>query len=60
MMPHKQGRQDMPQVIVADAGNGKFKVLVNYMQEGIAYSSKELAEAEAKKIRTKYEGVYKK
>jgi hypothetical protein len=41
----------MPDVRVVPADKkGKFKVLVNFIQRGIDYPSKELAEAEAKKI----------
>ena len=48
----------MPRVTVAEADKGKFKVLINFLQEGIEYSSKELAEQEAKKVREKYERIY--
>ncbi len=38
-------------IIVAPAEKGKFKVLDNWIQIGIEYSSKLLAEAEANKLR---------
>ena len=42
----------MPSVVVVPAEKkGKFKVLVNFMQQGIDYSSKELADKEAAKLR---------
>jgi len=41
----------MKNVIVVPAEKGKFKVLVNFIQRGIAYASKELAEAEANKLK---------
>lgn len=50
----------MPSIVVADAGKGKFKVMVNYIQKGISYSSKEVADKEAQKIRAEYERMCKK
>lgn len=45
----------MPEVrVVSGSKNGKYKVLVNQIQEGIEYSSEKLAENEAKKIRSRY------
>jgi len=41
----------MSKVIVVPTKEGKFKVLVDYIQRGIAYSAKSLAEQEAQKIR---------
>lgn len=41
----------MKNIIVVPADKGKYKVLINYIQQGIQYSSKELAEHEADKIR---------
>ena len=49
----------MPNVIITKAGNGKYNVLVNCIQEGISYNSKELAEQEAKKLRDKYQSYSK-
>ena len=49
----------MPMVTVSEA-DGKFNVLVNFIQEGVSYNSKELAEKEAKKVKEKYEGIYNK
>lgn len=50
----------MPDVIVRPAGNGKYKVLINYIQRGVDYSSEALAEQEANKIRKKLEEIYAK
>jgi len=44
----------MPVITVTPAEKGKFKVSINYIQEGVEYSSKELANSEARKLRTKY------
>ena len=41
----------MSRIDVVPAEKGKFKVLVNFIQRGIEYSSKALAEHEADKIR---------
>jgi len=38
-------------IIVVPAEKGKYKVLDNYIQVGIEYSTKPLAEAEANKLR---------
>ena len=46
----------MPKVMVVPASKkGKFKVLVNYIQEGIDYSDEALANKEADKIRNRIE-----
>ena len=42
----------MNRVIVTPTKEGKYKVLVNNIQRGIAYSAKILAEHEAEKIRS--------
>jgi len=39
-------------IVVVPAGNGKWKVLVNFIQRGIEYSNKALAEQEAEKLRS--------
>ena len=44
----------MPNIIVVPAEKGKFKVLVNYVQRGIDYSSEALANQEADKVRKYY------
>lgn len=44
----------MPIVLVASAGEGKYKVLVNFISEGPVYSSETIAKAEAAKIRGRY------
>ncbi|MCP3685933.1 MAG: hypothetical protein GY861_25075 [bacterium] len=49
----------MPNVTVSEASNGKYNVLVNYIQEGVSYNSKELAEQEAQKLRDKYQTFVK-
>jgi hypothetical protein len=46
----------MPEVTIAPDGK-KTKVLVNGIQRGVAYSSEELAESEANKIREQYTKV---
>ena len=43
----------MKNVTVVPADKGKFKVLVNFIQRGIEYSSEALANIEADKVRTK-------
>ena len=43
----------MPTIVVVPAEKGKFKVLVNYVQQGVEYSSKELAQTQANKIAEK-------
>ena len=48
----------MPEVTVTSADKGKSKVLVNGVQQGVAYSSEKHAEYEANKIREKYEKIY--
>jgi len=45
----------MSLIIVTPAEKGKWKVLINYIQQGIDYSSKELAEKEANTIRKRNE-----
>jgi len=60
MKPESKGRKNMPSVVVAPVGNGKYKVLINYVQHGIDYSSEALAQNEANKIRKKLEVVYNK
>ena len=40
----------MPKVIVVPADKGKFKVLVNYIQQGIDYSTEAQAVKEANTI----------
>ena len=40
-------------VSVIPLGNGRFKVLVNFIQRGVPYSSKALADKEADKIKAK-------
>ena len=44
----------MPRVDVVPASKGKFKVLVNFIQRGIDYSSEEMAIREANKIIDSY------
>lgn len=45
----------MPEVrVVNGSKDGKYKVLVNQVQEGIEYSNEKLAENEAQKIRDRY------
>jgi len=39
-------------VLVVPAEKGKFKVLVNFIQRGVEYSTRAIAEHEADKIRT--------
>ena len=39
---------------IEQAEKGKWKVLVNYIQEGINYSSKELAEKQAELFKQKH------
>jgi len=41
----------MSDVRVVPTPDGKFKVLVNFIQQGIEYGSKALAESEASKIK---------
>lgn len=43
-------------IIVVPAEKGRFKVLVNGIQQGVAYSNEIHAEKEAEAIRTKYYG----
>ena len=57
--PTPIGRDKMPDIRVS-SNDKKFNVLVNYLQHGISYASKELAEAEANKLRTKYKEIYSK
>ena len=47
-------------IIVVPDGEGKFKVLHNYLQHGISYSTKELAESEAEKLRKSFGLPHKK
>lgn len=44
----------MNSIVVVPAEKGKFKVLHNYIQEGIEYSSQALAEKEAEALRARY------
>ena len=39
---------------IEPAGKGKYKVLVNYIQEGVEYSSKELAEKQAEEFKKRH------
>ena len=48
----------MSRVDVVPAEKGKYKVLVNFIQRGIEYSSKALAEHEADKIRNPQKKAY--
>ena len=41
----------MPNVIVVPAEKGKFKVLVDFIQRGIEYTSEKMANIEAEKLR---------
>ena len=41
----------MPNVTVSKDINGKYRVLVNYIQNGAPYGSQEVAEHEAAKLR---------
>jgi len=50
----------MPRVDVVHADKGKFKVLVNHIQQGIEYNTQVLANSEANKIRKELKIVYKK
>ena len=50
----------MPDVQVVKAGKSKFKVMIDYIQRGIEYSSEAQAESEAKKIREDLETRHKK
>lgn len=49
----------MPSIIIAEA-DGKYNVLVNYIQEGVSYSTREHAEKEAKKLKDKYGSFHNK
>jgi hypothetical protein len=49
-----KGRYTMPKVHVVPAEKGRFKVLVNFIQQGVEYATQEQAEKEAKKIRDWY------
>lgn len=40
----------MSRIDVRPAENGRFKVLVNYIQQGVAYHTAQLANQEAKKV----------
>jgi hypothetical protein len=40
--------------VVPAEKKGKFKVLVNFVQEGVPYASKAIAETQANIIRTKF------
>ena len=45
----------MPNITVSPASvAGKYKVSINYIQEGIEYSSEEIANSQADKLRNKY------
>jgi len=44
----------MKDIRVVQTEEGKFKVLVNYIQEGIAYSTKDQADKEAETVKKKY------
>jgi hypothetical protein len=48
----------MPTVTVKQTDKGKYKVLVDYVQRGVSYSTRALADAEANKIRTANEEIY--
>jgi len=50
----------MPDITVRAADKGKFKVLVNYVQQGVAYSSEKQANHEANKIRERYAKIHDK
>ena len=54
MYAYKTKGGKMKSIIVTPAENGKFKVLVNYIQHGIEYSSKVQAEKEAEILRQKF------
>ena len=45
---------NMNRIDVVPAEDGKFKVLHNFIQHGISYSTKELAEQEANKLKEKF------
>jgi len=47
----------MSKVIVVPAEKNTFKVLVNYIQRGVNYASKEIAENEASKIRAEQDVI---
>ena len=47
----------MPNTVVVVEDGKKYKVLVNYIQRGVSYNSKELAEQEAGKIRKAFNEV---
>lgn len=49
-----RGRDKMPRVDVVPASKGKFKVLVNFIQQGIEYSTEEQAKKEANTILSFY------
>jgi len=51
------GRLKMSKVIVVPAEKNTFKVLVNYIQRGVNYASKEIAENEASKIRAEQDVI---
>jgi len=44
----------MTTIIVKPTDHGKFKILINYIQCGINYSSEILANQEANKLRKKF------
>ena len=48
----------MPKVIVVAAEKGKYKVLVNYIQQGSEYSCEAMAEAQAILIRKQIAHIY--
>lgn len=49
----------MPDVRVVPAEKGKYKVLINYLQQGIDYTSEQLAVQEANKIKEEISERYK-
>ena len=50
----------MPSVVVVPADKkGQYRVLVNYIQSGITYSSRELADSKAVEIRRELEERYR-
>jgi hypothetical protein len=52
-----KGRKHMPSIVVLPTEKGgKFKVLVNYIQRGVDYSSQEMANEQATKLRKEIEG----
>jgi len=58
--PNRKGRNTMPSVVIVETEGGKYRVLINYVQRGIDYSSRTLAESEAGKLRREIEERYQK